>query len=132
MLNAALDIFGVHDIYDASTLRQFNKQEFELIDSEEIKVSMLVGRCLSSSIKLSVTVSTLKPYYKKSESFDIDGATTLDHKWVDETSKFTAKYGDLMTFRKSLLPNLSKLIENFYIEDANVRVLSENIWEFNF
>lgn len=132
MLNTALEIFGVHDIYNASTMSQLNKQEFELVDYEKIKVSMKVGRCLSSSIKISVTVSTLKPYYKKSESFDQDGQTILDHKWIDEIVNFTAKYGNLMAFRKSLLPNLTKIVENFYIEDTNVRVLSEDIWEFNF
>ena len=133
MLNGAIDMFGIHETYNASTLAGLNKKEFQLHDTKTIKVVSTIGRCLSSSIKISVTVSVLTPYYRKSDNFDQDKQSVLDYRWIDTKHNFTGKYGSLIRFRKTLLPNFSNIIEVYNISDQNINDdVTENIWEFKF
>lgn len=133
MVNELLDVFGILDNYDASTLAKFNKTEHEIFKNEKNIVSMKIGRCLSSSIKIQFNVSYLKKYYKQSESFAIDKSVESDFKWIETVENITAKYGNLINFRRNLLPKIATIIENYSIQNLNNSEENElDIWTFKF
>ena len=133
LLNSVLNIFGIENVYDITTLSKFQRQEHVLLEDDTIKVKLICGKCLSSSMKMSVIVYSLKPYFRKSDTYDQDKLVITDHKWIDTTITFTAKYGNLFTFRRSLLPNFTSIIEKYMIVDLNDSTdTEEDIWSFKF
>jgi hypothetical protein len=133
LLNSALKCFDIETEYNSETLTKYSKTQSILLEDETIYVELIPGRCLSSSMKMSAKIKSLKPYFKKSDNFDKDFQVVQDFRWVEDVMNFTVKYGSLIEFRKSLLYQIRQIVEKYNIRNLNSdEQINENIWQFNF
>lgn len=120
--------------YDEAMLRIGLSYSEQFAYSEGTKiVTMQVGRMLKNIVKLKVVVQWEKEFFKPAEDFATSKKVVKDIKTVTDTYWIKAKWGNIFTFRKSIIQQMSPIIEKHSFEDTRFcNDSTEDIWTFNF
>lgn len=131
VLNTTLDIFGdeffkVLEV-DSPMLEEFRNTKHLLIEDSTIKLELHIDKQLSSSLRCFLNIIYKKPIWVKSADYDTTGNTERSISEIPERIKFTAKFGDTLEFRRTLLRPISEVITRFAIQDS--KNVESNIWD---
>jgi hypothetical protein len=131
---AMFDLLPVDKAYSAETFTGIRIESgTHVIQQGDKVVTMGMGRTLKGAVKLAITVEWQKEYFAKSENYDIDKQVVKLTKPMSERFYIKAKYGSIFDFRKSIIQQMSQIVERFDFEDTRIQIDSEkDIWEFNF
>ena len=120
--------------YSADMIKQSTCYSLTDIYQEgDTVIAIQLGRSLTGSVKLKVKVSWKKPYWKPADDFATSKKSVQDVKDMVDTYDIKAKWGNIFTFRKSIIQQMSPIIEKHNISDTRFSDdVTEDIWTFNF
>lgn len=117
---------------NAEALEPLKGTESLVYDLNDATVLLKIGRTLSSSLKITATINYKEAYYRKADDFETSKQSVRDFRDKEVTINIRGKYGDFITFMRSIFDKLTTAIKDYDLVDPVKELRDANIWTFKF